>query len=63
MSNTTEQLLSLKEAADRVGVSVKTIRRRIADGQLPAYRTGRILRIKRADLEALMQPVNPWAVK
>lgn len=61
MSTTTEQRLSLKEAADRVGVSVKTLRRRIASGDLPAYRSGRIIRVNTTDLDAMLQPVNPWA--
>lgn len=45
--------LSLPEAADVVGQSVKTLRRRIAAGTLVAYRFGpRAIRVKRADLEA-----------
>lgn len=59
--STTIERLSLKEAADRVGVSVKTLRRRIAAGDLPAYRSGRIIRVNACDLDAMMQPVNPWA--
>lgn len=45
--------LTLPEAADIVGQSVKTLRRRIAAGALTAYRFGpRSIRVKRADLEA-----------
>ncbi|EGD42877.1 helix-turn-helix domain-containing protein [Nocardioides sp. NPDC057772] len=45
--------LSLPEAAEVVGQSVKTLRRRIAAGTLVAYRFGpRAIRIKRTDLEA-----------
>ena len=45
--------LSLAEAADAMSVSVKTIRRWIAAGTLPAYRCGnRAIRIKLDDLEA-----------
>ncbi|MFE1515177.1 helix-turn-helix domain-containing protein [Corynebacterium bovis] len=61
MSKTVEQRLSLKEAALRWGISVKTLRRRIAEGKLHAYRTGRIIRVNAADVDAMMQPVNPWA--
>lgn len=61
MSTTTTEYLSLQEAADRVGVSVKTLRRRIAEGKLPAYRSGRIIRVRAADVDEMMQPVNPWA--
>ena len=45
--------LSLEEAAECMSVSVKTIRRWIAAGTLPAYRCGkRAIRIKLEDLEA-----------
>jgi excisionase family DNA binding protein len=45
--------LSLAEAADCMSVSVKTIRRWIAAGILPAYRCGkRAIRVKLEDLEA-----------
>jgi excisionase family DNA binding protein len=45
--------LSLEEAADCMSVSVRTIRRWIAAGTLPAYRCGkRAIRIKLDDLEA-----------
>ncbi|GEP35180.1 hypothetical protein NSZ01_29480 [Nocardioides szechwanensis] len=45
--------LSLAEAAECMSVSVKTIRRWIAVGTLPAYRCGkRAIRIKLEDLEA-----------
>nr|WP_300048475.1 helix-turn-helix domain-containing protein [uncultured Nocardioides sp.] len=45
--------LSLEEAAECMSVSVKTIRRWIAAGTLPAYRCGkRAIRIRLEDLEA-----------
>ena len=45
--------LSLEEAARITDQSVKTIRRRVSDGTLPAYRFGpRNIRIKVEDLEA-----------
>lgn len=48
-----EVYLTLPEAAEVVGQSVKTLRRRIAAGSLVAYRFGpRSIRVKRADLEA-----------
>jgi excisionase family DNA binding protein len=45
--------LSLQTAAQLHDVSVKTIRRRIADGTLPAYRVGQQLRVREADLARL----------
>ncbi len=45
--------LSLDEAAEAMSVSVKTIRRWIAAGTLPAYCCGkRAIRIKLEDLES-----------
>lgn len=50
--------LSLAEAADVMSLSVKTVRRRIADGTIPAYTCGRgVLRIRLDDLESAMRLV------
>lgn len=52
-------LVPLATAAEDLSVSVKTIRRRIADGSVRAYRIGRLIRV---DLEetraALLVPVS-----
>jgi excisionase family DNA binding protein len=39
-----------EQAAEELAVSVRTIKRRIGDGTLPAYRIGKLLRIKASDL-------------
>ena len=44
---------SLASAAARLGVSVKTVRRRIADGVLPVYRCGRIIRLDPTDVDGI----------
>ena len=45
--------VTLEQAAQATEQSIKTIRRRIADGTLPAYRFGgRNIRIRLDDLEA-----------
>lgn len=50
--------ISLTKAADILNISVPTLRRRIAAGELPAYRTGRrIIRIKISDLDRLLRRV------
>lgn len=50
--------ISLSAAADMLGISVHTLRRRIAAGELPAFRTGkRIIRIRVSDLEKLLRRV------
>jgi len=45
-------LVSLAEAAEEFGVSIKTLRRRISDGTIHGYRVGRLIRV---DLEELRQ--------
>lgn len=50
--------ISLSTAADMLGISVHTLRRRIAAGELPAFRTGRrIIRVRVGDLERLLHRV------
>lgn len=51
---------SLPTAAARIGVSVKTIRRRIAEGVLPVYRTGRILRLNPDEVDAMFSRYPQW---
>ena len=49
---------SIAEAADLVGASTKTIRRRIADGSLTGYRMGpRLIRVDLAELDAILSPI------
>ncbi|WP_404347543.1 excisionase family DNA-binding protein [Phycicoccus jejuensis] len=50
-------LESLATAARRTGVSVKTLRRRIAAGELSAYRSGRLIRVVAGDVDALFVPI------
>ena len=49
---TLPRLLSLKDAAEELGVKVWTLRRAIWDGDLPQVRLGKSIRIDRNDLEA-----------
>lgn len=50
--------ISLSQAADMLNISVPTLRRRIAAGELPAFRSGRrIIRIRVSDLEKLLRRV------
>ncbi len=49
---------SLSTASERTNMSVKTLRRFIAEGNLRAYRAGnRILRVDPRDVDNLMRPV------
>lgn len=53
-------MLSIAEASgpDYLNCHPDTTRRLIARGELPAYRVGRLIRIKRRDLERAMRPVT-----
>ena len=52
---------SLPTAAARIGVSVKTIRRRIAEGVLPVVRSGRSLHLDPKDVDALLRSCPRFA--
>jgi excisionase family DNA binding protein len=50
--------VTLAEAAELMAVSVKTVRRRIADGTLPAYRCGRrVIRVRVDDLDGVFHRI------
>ncbi|KZM78084.1 hypothetical protein A0J59_02710 [Cellulosimicrobium sp. I38E] len=53
----TRRLVSLAVAASIADVSTKTIRRRIADGTLPAFRVGNLVKVDLGDLEAIVKPI------
>ena len=60
----TRGMVSLAEAAELAGVSIRTLRRRIADGALPAYRTGpRLIRVHPDDLLTIVVPMNTVAAE
>jgi len=51
-----KRLLSVKEAADYLGMSVYTLRDRIARGQIPTVRDGgRLLRLDIRDLDTWIE--------
>jgi excisionase family DNA binding protein len=53
--------LTPEEAADALSIHVQTMRGYIRSGRLPAYRVAgeRAIRIRRADLEKLLEPLSP----
>jgi excisionase family DNA binding protein len=51
-SSPDERYISVREAAKRLDVSEKTVRRKIAAGELPAHRVGRLIRIAERGLSA-----------
>ena len=54
-----QAFIGLPEAAIYLGVTEKTIRRRIADGTLPAYRFGnRVIKIRIEDIDSMLTPLG-----
>lgn len=55
------ELLSPDEAADLLGVHTQTVRGYMRSGKLPAHRLAgeRVLRIRKSDLLALLEPYQP----
>ncbi len=47
--------LSTKEAAERLGVTPRTLYRFIDSGDLAAFRIGRVIRLKLADVDAYIE--------
>ena len=47
--------LSTRVAAERLGITARTLYRFIDEGQLPAFRFGRVIRLKKADVDAYIE--------
>ena len=49
------QLLTVSDVAERLRISVKTVRRQVDQGELRIHRIGRQLRVSEQDLEAFIK--------
>lgn len=47
--------MSTQEAARRLGVTPRTLYRFVDEGSLPAYKMGRVLRLKAADVDDFIE--------
>lgn len=47
--------LSTQEAARRLGITTRTLYRFVDEGSLPAYKMGRVFRLKREDVDAFIE--------
>ena len=45
------QWMGTREACERLGVTLRTLYRFIDEGQLPAYKMGRVIRVQATDVE------------
>ncbi len=56
------KLVSIAEAAEYLGVNVRSIRNMMIDGRLKAYKLGpRIVRIRLSDIDAALEPYTEAA--
>lgn len=46
--------LNTDQAAKRLGITARTLYRFIDEGQVPAYRFGRVIRLKQNDVDAFI---------
>ena len=47
--------MSTRETSDRLGVTLRTLYRFIDEGQIAAYKLGRVIRLKESDVEAFIE--------
>jgi excisionase family DNA binding protein len=47
--------LSTKEASARLGITLRTLYRLIDEGQVPAYKFGRVIRLKEDEVDAFIE--------
>lgn len=52
------RLASINQAAEYAAVSTKTIRRKIAAGDLEAFRAGRIIRVDLDSVDSWLRPMS-----
>jgi len=50
-----ENWMSTKDASSNLGITLRTLYRLIDEGQLPAYKFGRVIRLKAVDVEAFVE--------
>ncbi len=57
--------LSIGQAAKRLGIVTRTLYRMLDEGQLPAYRFGRVIRLKKSDVDAFIETlrIEPGALE
>jgi excisionase family DNA binding protein len=47
--------MSTREASERLGVTLRTLYRFIDEGQVPAYKMGRVIRLKADEVEGFIE--------
>jgi len=57
--------MSTRETSARLGVTLRTLYRFIDEGQIPAYKLGRVIRLQESDVEAFIAAsrIEPGALE
>lgn len=57
--------MSTRDTSERLGVTLRTLYRFIDEGQIPAYKLGRVIRLKESDVEAFIESarIEPGALE
>ena len=55
MASDTPNWLSTGEAARRLGITTRTLYRFVDEGQVPAYRFGRVIRLKESEVDDFIE--------
>jgi excisionase family DNA binding protein len=65
MADLADLWLSSKDAAKQIGITTRTLYRFIDEGRLPAYRLGRVIRLKTSDVDSFIHAsrVQPGTLK
>lgn len=50
--------LGTREASERLGITLRTLYRFIDEGAIPAYKFGRVIRVKESDVDAFVESVR-----
>jgi excisionase family DNA binding protein len=63
--NSRPEWLGTHEAAARLGITSRTLYRLIDEGQIPAFKMGRVLRVKASDLDVFLEHsrITPGSLK
>ncbi|MGH9102230.1 MAG: helix-turn-helix domain-containing protein [Acidimicrobiales bacterium] len=61
----TVQWLSTREAAERLGITLRTLYRFIDEGQVDAYQFGRVIRLKTEDVDRFIESsrISPGSLR
>ena len=55
MATADTEWLSTQEASRRLGITTRTLYRFVDQGDLPAYRMGRVIRLKATDVDSFIE--------